>query len=174
RFLREKSQEQHGRLYEASERVWQSVIGFYARTLKWVLNRQGLTLIVAVLTLVLTVFLYVIVPKGFFPVQDTGVIQGISQAPPATSFPAMVRKQQELADVILQDPAVESLSSFIGADGINMTLNSGRISINLKPINQRIGASDVIRRLQTNLAQVKGMHLYMQPVQDITVDDRVS
>ncbi len=128
----------------------------------------------AVATLVLTIVLYIEIPKGFFPVQDTGVIQGISQASQSISFAAMSEKQQELAKVILQDPAVESLSSFIGADGINTTLNSGRISINLKPINQRIGASDVIRRLQTSLSQVHGMHLYMQPVQDITVDDRVS
>ncbi len=107
--------------------------------------------------------------------QDTGVIQGISQASQSISFDAMSEKQQELAQIILQDPAVESLSSFIGADGINTTLNSGRISINLKPIDERrIGASDVIRRLQTKLQQVQGIHLYMQPVQDITVDDRVS
>jgi multidrug efflux pump len=175
RFLREKSQEKHGRLYEASERVWQSVISFYGRTLKWVLDHQGLTLIVAVLTLVLTVFLYVIVPKGFFPVQDTGVIQAISQAPPATSFPAMVRKQQELAEVILQDPAVESLSSFIGADGINTTLNSGRILVNLKPLETRhITALAVMSRLQPKLDQVEGISLYMQPIQDLTVEDRVS
>ena len=152
RFLREKSDEHHGRLYQASERVWQSVIGFYGRTLKWILNHQGMTLIVAVLTLVLTVFLYMIVPKGFFPVQDTGVIQGISQAPPVTSFPAMVQKQQQLADVILQDPAVESLSSFIGADGINTTINSGRILINLKPLETRhLTASEVMSRLQAKV-----------------------
>ncbi|MGO8701513.1 MAG: multidrug efflux RND transporter permease subunit [Limisphaerales bacterium] len=175
RFLREKSDEHHGRLYEASERVWQSVIGFYGRTLKWILNHQGMTLIVAVLTLVLTVFLYMIVPKGFFPVQDTGVIQGISQAPPVTSFPAMVQKQQQLADVILQDPAVESLSSFIGADGINTTINSGRILINLKPLETRhLTALEVMSRLQPKLDQVEGISLYMQPIQDLTVEDRVS
>ena len=120
------------------------------------------------------IVLYITIPKGFFPVQDTGVIQGISQASQSISFDAMSQKQQELAKIILKDPAVESLSSFIGADGINTTLNSGRISINLKPIDQRVGASDVIRRLQKSLSQVHGMHLYMQPVQDITVDDRVS
>jgi multidrug efflux pump len=175
RFLREKSEEKHGRLYEASERVWQNVIDFYGRTLKWILSHQGLTLIVAAGTLVLTVLLYLIVPKGFFPVQDTGVIQGISQAPPATSFPAMVRKQQELADVILQDPAVESLSSFIGADGINTTLNSGRILINLKPLAARhLSALAVMSRLQPKLDEVEGISLYMQPVQDLTVEDRVS
>jgi len=175
RFLREKSEQRHGRLYQSSERVWQSVIDFYGRTLTRVLNHQGMTLIVAVGTLVLTVVLYMIVPKGFFPVQDTGVIQGISQAPPATSFPAMVRKQQALAGVILKDPAVESLSSFIGVDGINTTLNSGRILINLKPLEERkLSAAMVMNRLKPQLDQVEGIDLYMQPVQDLTVEDRVS
>jgi multidrug efflux pump len=154
------------------------MVGFYGRTLRVVLNYQGITLLIALGTLVLTVFLYIVIPKGFFPVQDTGVIQGISQAPQAISFSAMAAKQQQLADVILKDPAVESLSSFIGADGTNTTLNSGRLSINLKPLKQRspngISASDVIRRLQRNLKDVDGIQLYMQPVQDITVDDRVS
>ncbi len=139
-----------------------------------VLRFQTVTLLVALATLVLTVVLYIFIPKGFFPVQDTGVIQGISQASQSISFEAMSEKQRELAQIILQDPAVESLSSFIGADGINTTLNSGRISINLKPINERIGASDVIRRLQHRLKKVEGIQLYMQPVQDITVDDRVT
>jgi len=175
RFLHEKSEQRHGRLYQSSERVWQSVIDFYGRTLKWVLNRQGMTLLVAAGTLVLTVVLYIIVPKGFFPVQDTGVIQGISQAPAVTSFPAMVRKQQALAEVILKDPAVESLSSFIGLDGINTTLNSGRILINLKPLEARkINALMVMNRLQPQLDQVEGIDFYMQPVQDLTVEDRVS
>jgi len=130
---------------------------------------------VAVATLIVTVLLYILIPKGFFPVQDTGVIQGISQAPQAISFAAMTEKQQELAELILKDPAVDSLSSFIGADGMNTTLNSGRIEINLKPIEQRnLSAADVIRRLQKNLDSVKGIHLYMQPVQNITVDDRVT
>ncbi|HTS77845.1 MAG TPA: efflux RND transporter permease subunit, partial [Bryobacteraceae bacterium] len=140
-----------------------------------VLRFKTITLLVALATLVLTVVLYVVIPKGFFPVQDTGVIQGISQAPQSISFAAMAKKQQQLAKLILQDPAVESLSSFIGADGINTTLNSGRMSINLKPLSQRhIGASDVIRRLSGSLRQVQGISLYMQPVQDITVDDRVT
>jgi len=151
------------------------MIGFCCRSLKVVLRFQGLTLLVALGTLVLTIFLYIIIPKGFFPVQDTGVIQGISQAPASISFTAMARAQQELANIILQDPAVESLSSFIGADGTNTTLNSGRMSINLKPLNQRnLNASDVVRRLNNSLAQVGGIKLYMQPVQNITVDDRVS
>jgi multidrug efflux pump len=140
-----------------------------------VLRFQGITLLVALGTLALTIFLYIIIPKGFFPVQDTGVIQGISQAPASISFTAMAKAQQELAKIILQDPAVESLSSFIGADGTNTTLNSGRMSINLKPLNQRdLSAADVVRRLNNSLSQVGGIKLYMQPVQNITVDDRVS
>jgi multidrug efflux pump len=143
--------------------------------LKFVLRYQTFTLFVALGTLVLTMILYILIPKGFFPVQDTGVIQGISQAPETISFQAMAEKQQQLAKVILADPAVESLSSFIGADGTNTTLNSGRMSINLKPLSERsLSASDVIRRLQSSLKQVEGIALYMQPVQNITVDDRVS
>jgi multidrug efflux pump len=179
RILRHNPEEQQTRFYRASEHVFNRMISFYGRTLRVVLKYQGITLLVALATLVLTVWLYIVIPKGFFPVQDTGVIQGISQAPQAISFEAMSVKQQELNRVILQDPAVESLSSFIGADGINTTLNSGRISINLKPLKERvpagISASDVIRRLQNRLQQeISGVHLYMQPVQDITVDDRVS
>jgi multidrug efflux pump len=164
-----------GRIFEASERVYDRVIKFYARTLQWVLNRQTATLFVAVGTLVFTILLYVLVPKGFFPVQDTGVIQGISDAAQNISFTAMAERQRALAQVILKDPAVESLSSFIGVDGINTTLNSGRILINLKPLEERkAGASDVIRRLQPELAKVDGITLNMQPVQDLTVEDRVS
>ena len=174
RILRHDPAQQQTRFYRWSEDIFNRLIAFYGRTLKVVLRFQTLTLLVALATLVLTVVLYIVIPKGFFPVQDTGVIQGISQANQSISFDEMSRRQQELARIILQDPAVESISSFIGADGINTTLNSGRISINLKPIGQRIGASDIIRRLQSNLAQVQGIHLYMQPVQDITVDDRIS
>ncbi|MGD0956471.1 MAG: efflux RND transporter permease subunit [Candidatus Acidiferrales bacterium] len=175
RILRHTPKEKQGRLYKASERVFERMIAFYGRTLKFVLRYQTITLLVAVTTLMLTVFLYIIIPKGFFPVQDTGVIQGISQAPPAISSKTMAEKQQELAKAILQDPAVESLSSFIGADGTNITTNSGRMSINLKPLNERkISASDLIRRLKSRLDQVQGIQLFMQPVQNITVDDRVS
>ncbi len=178
RILRHNPEKQEGRIYRASEKAVNKLIAFYGRTLRVVLRYQPITLLVALATLALTIVLYITIPKGFFPVQDTGVIQGISQASQSISYPAMAEKQKELAQIILQDPSVESLSSFIGADGINTTLNSGRISINLKPLDERvpsgISASDVIRRLQTNLAQVKGMRLYMQPVQDITVDDRVS
>ena len=175
RILRHEPKEQQGRIYQASERAFESMIAFYGRTLKFVLEYQTITLFVALGTLVLTVFLYIVIPKGFFPTQDTGVIQGISQAAQTISFPAMAEKQQELAKVILQDPAVESLSSFIGADGTNTTLNSGRMSINLKPLEQRhISAEDLVRRLQSSLQKVHDISLYMQPVQNITVDDRVS
>jgi multidrug efflux pump len=175
KLLRHKADEQRGRFYEASERAFQRVIAFYGRTLQWVLQRQTATLLVALGTLILTIILYVLIPKGFFPVQDTGVIQGISEAPQSISFDAMSQRQQALARVILKDPAVQSLSSFIGVDGTNTTLNSGRIQINLKPLEERkINASDVIRRLQPELEKVDGITLYMQPVQDLTVEDRVS
>jgi len=175
RILTHNSKEKEGWFYRKSEHMFESMIAFYGRTLKFVLGHQTITLLVALGTLLLTIFLYIVIPKGFFPVQDTGIIQGISQAPPTIGPKAMAQKQQELADVILADPAVESLSSFIGADGTNTTTNSGRLSINLKPLNQRdLNASDVIRRLQTKLADVQGIQLFMQPVQNITVDDRVS
>jgi len=175
RILRHRPKEQQGRIYQASERAFDGMIAFYGRTLKFVLRFQTITLLVAVATLVLTVFLYIVIPKGFFPVQDTGVIQGISQAPPAIGSKAMAEKQLELTKAVLSDPAVESISSFIGADGTNTTLNSGRMSINLKPLDQRkIRASDLIRRLNSKVNQVEGIQLFMDPVQDITVDDRVS
>ena len=176
RILRHDAEEKQTRFYRWSEGMFERMIAFYGRTLKVVLRFQTITLLIALATLVLTVFLYIVIPKGFFPVQDTGVIQGISQASQSISFAAMAEKQKELVKIILADPAVESVSSFIGADGINTTLNSGRISINLRSLDDRhhTTASDVIRRLQTNLGQVNGIHLYMQPVQDITVDDRVS
>jgi multidrug efflux pump len=175
RILRHEPKEKQGRIYRFTERAFESMIAFYGRTLKVVLRYQTITLLVAVTTLMLTIFLYIIIPKGFFPVQDTGVIQGISQAPQTIGSKAMAEKQQELTKAILADPAVESISSFIGADGTNTTINSGRISINLKPLNQRsISASDLIRRLTTRVNQVQGITLFMEPVQNITVDDRVS
>ncbi len=175
RILKHTNAEGESGFQAASERAFTKLIAFYGRALRIVLRFQTITLLVAVGTLALTIYLYIVIPKGFFPVQDTGVIQGISQARETISFPAMAEKQRDLAGVILRDPAVESLSSFIGADGVNTTLNSGRMSINLKPIDVRkISASDVIRRLQKNLQQVQGISLYMQPVQNITVDDRVS
>ncbi len=175
RILKSTHGRKQTRFYVASEHAFQSIIAFYGRTLQWVLKRQTATLLVAAGTLVLTIVLYIIIPKGFFPVQDTGIIQGISEAGQSISFPAMAEKQQQLTHVILQDPAVESLSSFIGVDGTNTTLNSGRIQINLKPLEDRkINASDIIRRLQPNLEKIDGITLYMQPVQDLTVEDRVS
>jgi multidrug efflux pump len=175
RLLHYDPKEQQTRFYVWSERMFNNMIAFYGRTLKVVLRYQTITLLVALTTLGLTIFLYIVAPKGFFPVQDTGVIQGISQAPQTISFQAMAVKHQELAKVILADPAVDSLTSFIGADGTNTTMNSGRFSINLKPLNQRdLNASDVIRRLQGKLQNVDGIQLFMQPVQNITVDDRVS
>ncbi len=174
-LLRHTPPERQGRLYRWSERVFATIIERYGTSLRWVLAHQPATLLVAVATLVLTILLYVVVPKGFFPIQDTGAIQGISEAPQWISFPAMAERQQALAQVILRDPAVASLSSFIGVDGTNVTLNSGRVLINLKPLaERRISASDVIRRLQPALAHVDGITLFMQPVQDLTVEDRVS
>ena len=175
RLLKSTHGRKQSRFYLASEKAFQSIIAFYGRTLKRVLEHQTATLLVAAATLVLTILLYIFIPKGFFPVQDTGIIQGISEAAESVSFPAMADKQQQLSHLILQDPAVESLSSFIGIDGTNTTLNSGRIQINLKPLEVRkISASDVIRRLQPNLEKIDGITLYMQPVQDLTVEDRVS
>lgn len=175
KLLKTKSSARHSRFYETSERIYQGVIDRYGSTLQWVLKHQTTTLIVTFATLVFTILLFLVVPKGFFPVQDTGVILGISDAPQTVSFTSMAQRQQALAQVILKDPAVDSLSSFIGIDGINTTPNSGRIQINLKPRSQRKEtASEIIRRLQPQLAHVEGITLYMQPVQDLTVEDRVS
>ncbi len=161
---------------EKSQPDWvERLIGGYSRWLTWVLGHQTLTLLVAVVTLGLTVVLYLAVPKGFFPVQDTGVIQGISEAPQSISFRAMSERQQSLSRVILADPAVASLSSYIGVDGDNVTLNSGRLLINLKPHAERdVTATQVIDRLRPELAKLPGIELYMQPVQDLSIEDRVS
>src|SRR5208337_2138796 len=175
KLLKHSPEADQTRFYQVTEKGWKAIISFYDRTLQVVLRHQTTTLLVAAGTLVLTILLYIYVPKGFFPIQDTGVIQGISEAAETVSFPEMTSLQQALGKIILKDPAVDSLSSFIGIDGTNTTLNSGRILINLKPIEERgISASDVIRRLQPELAQVPGITLFMQPVQDITVEDRVS
>ncbi|KMM82961.1 multidrug efflux pump [Pseudomonas taetrolens] len=171
----EPKEEEQGRFYRASGAFIDWMIAEYGRMLQWVLKHQPLTLLVAVGTLALTVFLYMVVPKGFFPVQDTGVIQGISEAPQSISFSAMSQRQQELGAIILQDPDVESLSSYIGVDGDNPTLNSGRMLINLKPHSLRSdSASEVIARLQPQLDKLAGIRLFMQPVQDLTIEDRVS
>jgi multidrug efflux pump len=176
KLLKAHGEANEGRFYHWSENIYERVIQYYGRTLKWVLQHQTATLLVTAGTLMLTLILYVVVPKGFFPVQDTGVILGISDAPQNISFTAMSARQQQLAQVILKDQDVASLSSFIGVDGTNPTLNSGRIQINLKPRDQRSSsASEIIRRLQPELEQqVQGITLYMQPVQDLTVEDRVS
>ncbi|PSS58671.1 MdtB/MuxB family multidrug efflux RND transporter permease subunit [Pseudomonas sp. BBP2017] len=172
---REPTEQEQGRFYRASGAWIDWMIAWYGRGLQWVLKRQPLTLLVAVATLVLTVLLYLVVPKGFFPAQDTGVIQGISEAPQSVSFAAMSERQQQLSAVILQDPAVQSLSSYIGVDGDNATLNSGRLLINLKPHGERdLTAAQVIARLQPQVDKLVGIRLFMQPVQDLSIEDRVS
>ena len=175
RLLKAEKPEEEGRFYRAAGAVIDGMIARYGVWLTWVLKHQPLTLLVAIGTMALTVVLYLVVPKGFFPVQDTGVIQGISEAPQSISFAAMSQRQQELAKIILADPAVESLSSYIGVDGDNATLNSGRLLINLKAHGQRnLSAAQVITRLQPQIDKLVGIRLYMQPVQDLTIEDRVS
>jgi multidrug efflux pump len=175
RLLHHTPPEQQGRFYRTSGEFFDRIIARYGLWLNWVLDRQTATLFVAVATLALTVLLYIFVPKGFFPAQDTGVIQAITEAPQSISFAAMAERQQAVADAVLTDPAVASLSSFIGVDGANITLNSGRMLINLKPKAERdADASGVIRRLQNKLVKVGGITTYMQPVQDLTIEDRVS
>ena len=174
-LLRPHTEGGRGWFYEKSENVFNKTIAFYGRTLQFVLRHQRATLLVTIGTLVATVWLYIIVPKGFFPVQDTGVIMGISDAPESVSFSSMAERQQRLAAAVLKDPDVASLSSFIGVDGTNTTPNSGRIQINLKPKDERTeDASAIIKRLQQEVAGVAGITLYMQPVQDLTVEDRIS
>jgi multidrug efflux pump len=175
RLLKHVPEAEQGRFYRVIGELLDRVIARYARMLEWVLDRQGLTLLVAVGTLIVTALLYVVVPKGFFPLQDTGAIQGITEAAQSISFPAMAERQQAAAEVVLKDPAVASLSSFIGVDGSNATLNSGRMLISLKPLAERdASAAEVIRRLGPELQKVAGITLYMQPVQDLSIEDRVS
>src|SRR6266446_2309672 len=175
KLLRHRPPQEMSPVARKSQEWFDRGIAGYGRALDWVLDRQGLTLVVAVVTLALTVFFYIAIPKGFFPVQDTGLIQGISEAAPSVSFAAMAERQQALAAVILKDPDVVSLSSFIGVDGTNTTLNTGRLLINLKPRDERrLSASDIIRRLTGEIAGVTGITLYMQPVQDLTIDATVS
>jgi multidrug efflux pump len=175
KLLKHIEPEQEGRFARAAGRFIERMIERYAAALRVVLRHQGLTLLVAIGTLLLTAALYLFMPKGFFPVQDTGVIQGIAEAPQSISFQAMASRQQELARVVLADPDVESLSSFIGVDGSNATLNTGRMLINLKPHSERdLTASEVIRRLQPELDKVAGIKLYLQPVQDLTIEDRIA
>ncbi|MEO8385519.1 MAG: efflux RND transporter permease subunit, partial [Betaproteobacteria bacterium] len=175
RLLKHTPEEKQSRFFKVTGRWFDNIIARYGVMLNWVLDRQALTLLVAFGTLALTVLLYIFVPKGFFPQQDTGVIQAISEAPQSVSFLSMSQRQQALAQAVLEDTAVESVSSFIGVDGINTTLNSGRMLINLKPHNMRsVSASGVIARLKPRLDKLEGIKLYMQPVQDLTIEDRVS
>ncbi|MGD0941790.1 MAG: efflux RND transporter permease subunit, partial [Terracidiphilus sp.] len=178
RILKDKKVARQTRFYHWSEDVFNRVIAFYGRTLQVVLRYRFITLLVTISTFVATVLLFIVIPKGFFPVQDTGVLLGISEAPQTVSFASMAERQQKLVDILLQDPAVDNISSFIGVDGTNTTLNSGRIQINLKPLDVRkISATEVIRRLQSSVAGVEnaqGIQLFLQPLQDLTVEDRVS
>jgi multidrug efflux pump len=175
KLLKHTPESEQGAFYRKSEEFFQYVIAKYGTGVRWVLRHQTFTLLVTLATFIFTVYLYIIVPKGFFPVQDTGVLLAITQAPQSISFSAMGDRQQQLAKVILQDPDVDSVSSFIGIDGTNTTLNSGRIQINLRDREKRAtSATDIIRRLEPNVAQVEGIDTYLQPLQDLTVEDRVS
>ncbi len=175
RLLRHRPASAQGRFYRGSQKLFDRIIAAYARSLRWVLAHQPATLVVAAGTLALTIVLYIVIPKGFFPVQDTGAILGITEAAQSISFPAMAERQQALAGRLLADPAVASLSSFIGVDGTNTTLNSGRIQINLKPMaERRVSAQEVIHRLRAQAADAEGIALFLQPMQDLTVEDRIS
>ena len=175
RMLSHESLRKQNRFSRASERMFDRIIAAYGRVLKRVLNHPWLTLGVALGTMVLTVLLWVMIPKGFFPVQDNGIIQGTLQAPQSVSFESMASRSRQAADVIMKDPAVESVASFIGVDGTNPALNSGRLQINLKPLDERDDrVSTVIARLQQQVANLPGISLYLQPVQDLTIDTQVS
>jgi multidrug efflux pump len=175
RILRDKAEAKQTRFYHWSENIFNAIIAAYGRMLRVILRHRFATLLVTISTFVATVVLFIEVPKGFFPVQDTGVILGISEAPQTVSFKSMAERQRQLVDIVLKDPAVDNVSSFIGVDGTNTTLNSGRIQITLKPLDvRRVSAADVIRRLQPQLTAVGGIQLFLQPLQDLTVEDRVS
>jgi multidrug efflux pump len=175
RILKDKSVARETRFYHWSENVFSRIVAAYGRSIQVVLRYRFITLLVTISTFVATVLLFIVVPKGFFPVQDTGVILGISEAPQTVSFASMAQRQQQLVDILLQDPAVDNISSFIGVDGTNTTLNSGRIQINLKPLEVRkISATEVIRRMVPRVSGIEGIQLFLQPLQDLTVEDRVS
>ncbi|MDE2343823.1 MAG: MdtB/MuxB family multidrug efflux RND transporter permease subunit [Betaproteobacteria bacterium] len=180
RLLKPETTRQNGKLsrFSARTKAWfDRLIAAYARALDWVLARQKATLWVALATLGLTAALYLYIPKGFFPVQDTGILQAITDAPQSVSFQGMVRRQQAVAAAILRDPAVESLSSFIGVDGVNTTINSGRLLINLKPLEARGADSSiaqVMARLRQTLQGQEGIRVFLQPVQDLTIEDTLS
>jgi multidrug efflux pump len=173
-LLRHIPKNKQSKFYHWSGEIFDRLIDQYSKALNWVLDRQKATLIVAASTLILTVILYIFIPKGFFPIQDTGMIQGISEAPQTISYSSMAQRQQSLADIILKDPDVESLSSFIGVDGTNATLNNGRMLINLKAHNERDDIQTILKRLQEKVDQLSDIRLYLQPVQDLTIEDRVS
>jgi len=175
RVLRAQAERHPSRFERISERAFDKTLAAYERGLRWVLDHQLLTLLVAIGTLVLTIALYVLIPKGLFPVQDVGVLQGISLADNSVSYRAMVTRQTALVDAILKDPDVTSVTSYVGIDGLNTTLNSGRVLINLRPRDDRsLSAQDIGRRLQQEVAGVPGIHLYLQPEQDLTLDTTVS
>jgi len=174
RLLKHTPPEKQGKFFRRSGEWFDRIIKRYGEALTWVLDHQPLTLLVFLVTLGLTALLYLVIPKGFFPLQDTGLIQGISEGPQSASFASMSDRSRRLAQEILQDPAVESVSTFIGVDGQNVTLNGGRLLIALKPHGTRESVSVVIDRLKQRFAHVEGMTLYMQPVQDLTIEDRVS
>jgi multidrug efflux pump len=174
RLLRHVPEEKQGRFFRKSGELFERLIDRYCHALDWVLDHQPLTMLVFLATLVLTVLLYVFIPKGFFPQQDTGLIQGISEAPQSVSFTSMSERSRQLAQTILEDPAVESVASFIGVDGTNITLNAGRLQIALKPHGTRDHVQTVIDRLKQRVAQEEGIQLYLQPVQDLTIEDRVA
>ncbi|HET9578890.1 MAG TPA: MdtB/MuxB family multidrug efflux RND transporter permease subunit [Usitatibacter sp.] len=174
RLLRHTPPEKQGRFFRRTGEAFDRLISRYDRGLVWVLDHQPLTMVVFLVTLALTVLLYIVIPKGFFPTQDTGLVQGISEAPQSVSFKAMSERSHALARILLEDPAVEGVSTFIGVDGTNITLNSGRLLIALKPHGSREAAPVVMERLKQRVAQLEGMTLYLQPVQDLTIEDRVS
>jgi multidrug efflux pump len=174
-MLKPHQEDKQGRFYRWSERMWESMVGVYQRGLLWVLDHQPLTLAVTIGTVLLTLFLAAVISKGFFPQQDTGLIVGVTEAAPDASFARMMDRQRALADVVLQDSAVATVASFIGADGTNATSNSGRLSITLKPRNERSEtAQQIIERLQPKLFQVEGIQIFLQPVQDLQIESRIS
>jgi hydrophobe/amphiphile efflux-1 (HAE1) family protein len=175
RLLRPESEEKHGRFYELSEKFFQGMLNAYERGLQWVLRHQAFTLLVAFATLVATIWLYIIIPKGLLPQQDTGLILGVTDAAQSISFKAMVAKQHEIADIVMKDPDVVNVASFVGAGTVNPTMNAGRIYINLKPRGQRkASAAEIIDRLRAATSEVEGISLFMQAVQDVQIESRVS
>lgn len=175
RLLKHREVNEESRFEKKAAYFLERTIDRYRSSLRYVLNHQPQALFIFIITLLISCLLFYFIPKGFFPIQDTGIIQGISEASQAVSFPEMARQNQKLSQILLEDPAVANISSFIGVDGTNSTLNSGRIQIVLKPLDERNeSASEVIRRLQTKLTNIPGITLYMQPVQDLTIDTRVS